>query len=63
MERTFNTAKLIGALVVGTLAGAVLGVILTLNKESKIRKEIVGDTKNLEKNLKRKQKKCAKRTG
>ena len=63
MERSFKTAKLIGALAVGTLAGAVLGVFFSHNKEKNLRKEIVSDTKNLAKNLRKKAQKNAKTTG
>lgn len=60
MERSFNTAKLIGALTLGTLAGIALGVILTVTNERKMRREILNDTKDLARNLRKKAKEKAK---
>lgn len=60
MERSYNTAKIIGALTFGTMAGVLLGVILTLNQENKIRREVLTDTKYLAKKLRKKAQKEAK---
>lgn len=60
MNKSFQTIKLIGALALGTLAGAGLGVLFAINKEYNIRTQIVSDTKNLVKNLSKKGSKKAK---
>lgn len=60
MERSSNKTKIIAAIVLGTLAGAALTVLLRLNKGKNIRREIVGDTKDLAKKLRKKAQKKAK---
>ena len=54
MDNSKNTAKIIGSLVIGALAGATLGVLFAPNKGSKTRSKIAGRAENLSKDLKKK---------
>lgn len=54
MDNSKNTAKIIGSLVIGALAGATLGVLFAPSKGSKTRSKIAGRAENLSKDLKKK---------
>lgn len=60
MKNSFSTLKLIGALVIGSVAGAALGILLANKKESNTRREIVSDARDIARNLRKKAKKKAK---
>jgi len=62
MKRSYSIKGLIGALALGTVAGAAIGVSLLLNRGNSTRQEIAKDTKNLAKNLRKKAQKKAKNT-
>lgn len=60
MKKSYSTVGLIGALAAGTLAGAALGVYLTLTRNGNASREMGTETKNLARNLKKKAQKKAK---
>jgi len=60
MERSSKTAKIIAAVVLGTLTGVALTFLFRLNKEKNRHREIVSDTKDLAKKLRKKAQKKAK---
>jgi gas vesicle protein len=54
MDNLNGTGKLIGALVVGVLAGAALGILFAPAKGSKTRSNIIDGAKDLADNIKKK---------
>jgi len=60
MDNSKNSAKIIGSLVIGALAGATLGVLFAPSKGSKTRSKITGRAEKLSKGLKKKMSKEAK---
>ena len=52
--RSSDTTKVVGALVLGAAAGAVLGVLFAPKKGSETRKDIADNAKKMSKNLKNK---------
>ena len=60
MKKSFSTTRLIGALVIGSLAGAAFGVLLANKKEGNTRREIVSDAKDIARNIRKKAQKKAK---
>lgn len=60
MERTSHTGSLIGGLLIGALAGAVLGILFAPNKGSITRSNITDGAKDMANNLKHKMESEAK---
>ena len=54
MERSDNTGKIIGALLLGAAVGGVLGVLFAPDKGSETRKKIIGQGDDLLGSLKEK---------
>ncbi|WP_395065645.1 YtxH domain-containing protein [Flavobacterium sp.] len=60
MDNSKNTTKIVGSIAVAALAGAVLGVLFAPNKGKKTRKKIVGKTKAVAKDFRKRINKEAK---
>ena len=60
MNRSFNNRKFFGVMALGTLAGAAVGAILSLNKRESKLEHISNDIKNMTRNLEKKAKRQAK---
>lgn len=53
MENSKSTLRVLGAFVVGALAGTAIGVLYAPNKGTKTRENITGGTKKMAKDLKK----------
>ena len=54
MKDSNDTGKVIGALLVGALAGAALGILFAPNKGSKTRSKLIGGAKGIADDLRKK---------
>ena len=60
MKDSNDTGKVIGALLVGAIAGAALGILFAPNKGSKTRSKLIGGAKGLAEDIRKKLKNEAK---
>jgi gas vesicle protein len=59
MEDSNDTGKIIGALIIGALAGAAIGILFAPDKGSKTREKISDESKKIAKKLRKKMEKEA----